>query len=231
MIYGYARISRPTQSIDRQERNIKNFNEEAIIVKEAFTGTTQERPEWLKLCKKLKSGDTIIFDSVSRMSRNADEGFDEYEKLYSKNISLVFIKEPHINTDTYRQAITQELKLTGNEIADEYIKATNRVLMILAKQQIKLAFEQAEKEVQDLHKRTSEGMQTAKLKGKQIGRKKGTTIETKKSVEAKKIILKHSIDFGGTLTDIEVMRMIGGIARNTYYKYKKEIKEDSSGRV
>lgn len=231
MIYGYARISRPTQSIDRQERNIKNFNEEAIIVKEAFTGTTQERPEWLKLCKKLKSGDTIIFDSVSRMSRNADEGFDEYEKLYSKNISLVFIKEPHINTDTYRQAITQELKLTGNEIADEYIKATNRVLMILAKQQIKLAFEQAEKEVQDLHKRTSEGMQTARLKGKQIGRKKGTTIETKKSVEAKKIILKHSIDFGGTLTDIEVMRMIGGIARNTYYKYKKEIKEDSSDRV
>lgn len=227
MVYGYARISRPTQNIERQVRNILERESEAQIIKEAYTGTTQERPEWLKLCKKLKSGDTIIFDSVSRMSRNADEGFKEYEALYDRNISLIFLKEPHINTDTYKQAIAQELKLTGNEIADEYIKATNRVLMILAKQQIKLAFEQAEKEVQDLHKRTSEGIQTAKMNGKQIGRQKGTTIETKKSIAAKKIIIKHSIDFGGTLTDKEVMCMIGGIARNTYYKYKKELKNIS----
>lgn len=225
MVYGYARISRPTQNIERQTRNILEHENKAQIIKEAYTGTTQERPEWLKLCKKLKSGDTIIFDSVSRMSRNAEEGFNEYEKLYKENITLIFLKEPHINTDTYRQAITQELNLTGNEIADEYIKATNRVLMILARQQIKLAFEQAEKEVQDLHKRTSEGIQTAKMNGKQVGRQKGTIIETKKSIAAKKIILKHSIDFGGTLNDKEVMRMVGGIARNTYYKYKKELKK------
>ena len=84
--------------------------------------------------------------------------------------------------------------------------------------------EQAEKEVQDLHKRTSEGLKTARLNGKQVGRQKGTTFQTKKSEKAKQIILKHSIDFGGTLTDKECMQMIGGIARNSYYKYKRELK-------
>lgn len=226
MIYGYARISTSFQSIDRQIRNIKTYNDKAVIFQEAYTGTKQDRPEWLKLKKKLKQNDTVIIDSVSRMSRNAEEGYDDYKYLYNSGINLVFLKEPHINTDTYKQAISNEIELTGNEIADEYIKATNRVLMILAKQQIKLAFEQAQKEVDDLHKRTSEGIQTAKIQGKQIGRKKGAIITTKKNIFAKKIIQQHSIDFGGTLTDKEVMLLIGNISRNTYYKYKKELKED-----
>lgn len=226
MIYGYARISRPSQSIERQIRNIKAFDKEVKIYQEAYTGTKQDRPQWLKLLKDLEPNDTIIFDSVSRMSRNADDGYKEYEELYNKGINLIFLKERHIDTSTYRDALNQQIATTGNEIADAYIEATNKVLMILAKQQIKLAFEQAQKEVDDLHKRTSEGMQTAKLNGKQIGRAKGAVITTKKSVDAKKIIQKHSIDFGGSLTDKEVMQMIGSISRNTFYKYKKELKAE-----
>lgn len=224
--YGYARISRASQSIERQVRNIKDFDNKAKIYQEAYTGTKQDRPQWLKLLKKIEPGDTIIFDSVSRMSRNADDGYKEYEELYNKGINLIFLKERHIDTETYRNAQNQQIATTGNEIADTYIEATNKVLMILAKQQIKLAFEQAQKEVDDLHKRTSEGMKTAKLNGKQIGRAKGTVISTKKSIEAKKIILKHSIDFGGALTDKEVIQMIGNISRNTFYKYKKELKDE-----
>lgn len=226
MVYGYARISKPTQSIDRQNRNIKEFDNTVIIFQETYTGTKQDRPQWLKLLKKLKPGDTIIFDSVSRMSRNADIGYKEYEKLYNKGINLIFLKERHIDTATYRDALNQQIATTGNKIADTYIEATNKVLMILAKQQIKLAFEQSAKEVNDLHKRTAEGMKTAKLNGKQIGRAKGAVITTKKSIESKKIIQKHSIDFGGSLTDKEVMQMIGSISRNTYYKYKKELKTE-----
>ena len=161
------------------------------------------------------------------MSRNADEGFNEYQILYDMGVNLVFIKEPHINTNTFRTALNQQIALTGNEIADEYIKATNNVLMILARQQIKLAFDQAQKEVDDLHKRTTEGIQTAQQKGKQVGRPKGAEITTKKSIEAKRIIERHSIDFGGSLTDKEVIQMIGNVSRNTYYKYKKEIREET----
>lgn len=224
MIFGYARISKKQQNIERQVRNILAFDPNASIIKEAFSGTTQERPEWRKLMKRIKPDDTIIFDSVSRMSRDAEDGFEEYQTLYDAGVRLVFLKEPHINTDTYKNALTQRIEMTGNEIADEYVKATNNVLMILAKQQIKLAFDQAQKEVQDLHDRTSEGIKTAKMNGKQIGRQKGASVTTKKSVEAKALIQRHCKDFGGSLNDKDVMQLIGGISRNTYYKYKRELK-------
>ena len=226
MIYGYARISRPTQNIERQIRNIAEYEPNAKIITEAYTGTTQERPEWCRLLKKLKPDDTIIFDSVSRMSRNAEEGIEEYERLYNEGINLVFLKEHQIDTQTYRSAIHQQIEMTGNEIADEFIKAINNVLMILARKQIYLSFEQAQKEVDDLHKRTSEGIKTAKLKGKQVGRPACASIVSQKSVTAKQIILQHSKDFGGTLNDPEVIKLIGNISRNTYYKYKKDLKEE-----
>ena len=95
--------------------------------------------------------------------------------------------------------------------------------MELAKEQIKLAFDQAEKEVKDLHQRTREGIETARLNGKQIGQKPGATLNVKKKEPMKAEIIRLSKDFKGTNTDKEVMRLTG-LARNTYYKYKREIK-------
>ena len=223
-IYGYCRISRKQQSIERQVRNIKDLYPSAIILEEAFTGTKREgRKEFNKLLAKVKKGDTIVFDSVSRMSRNSEEGFKLYEELYNKGIELIFIKEPHINTTTYKQALTNNIQLTGTAV-DSILKGVNEYLLALAKEQIKLAFIQAEKEVKDLQQRTKEGIETARINGKQIGQVKGTKLTTKKSIEKKEQIIKYSKDFNGTLKDIEVMKLIG-ISRNTYYKYKKEIIE------
>lgn len=224
--YGYCRISTPQQSIDRQERNIKAKYPNAHISKEAYTGTKVEgRKELDRILKVVKAGDTIVFDSVSRMSRNADEGIDLYMSLYEQGVTLIFLKEPHINTDTYRNALQNCIATVGNEIADIYIKATNEVLMILARQQIRQAFEQAEKEVKDLHQRTSEGIQTARLNGKQIGQKQGAKLNVKKKAPAMEQIKKYSKDFDGTLKDTEVMQLVG-LARNTYYKYKAELKTE-----
>lgn len=104
--FGYARISTPQQSIERQIRNILAAYPQSEIIREVFTGTKfQGRREFEKLLKKLNAGDTIIFDSVSRMSRDAEEGFTMYEDLFSKGINLVFLKEPHINTETYKSAL------------------------------------------------------------------------------------------------------------------------------
>lgn len=107
---------------------------------------------------------------------------------------------------------------------DYILEGVNRYLMELAKEQIRLAFEQSEKEVEDLHQRTREGIETARLNGKQIGRRTNSKVVTKKSSAAKEIILKHSRDFYGTLTDAETMRLTA-LSRNTYYKYKRELKE------
>lgn len=222
-IYGYARISTNKQSIERQIRNIKRECPEAVMIQEAYTGTKIDRKEWNRLFKTVKSGDTIIFDSVSRMSRNADEGFEVYQTLYNRGVNLVFIKEPQINTDTYRNALENSIPMTGTAV-DCILAGVNQYLMTLAKEQIRLAFEQAEKEVEHLHQRTREGIQTAKLNGKQIGQPQGAKLTTKKSIAAKEIILKHSKDFGGTLSDGEVM-ILTGLARNTFYKYKRELRK------
>lgn len=222
MIYGYCRISTNKQSIERQVRNIQGIYPNATIVKEIFTGTKIEnRKEFQKLLNKIKKGDTIVFDSVSRMSRNSEEGFQLYEDLYKKGIELEFIKEQHINTTTYKQALNNNIKMTNTSV-DYILEGINKYLLSLAKEQIRIAFEQAEKEVKDLQQRTKEGIETARLNGKQIGQVKGRKLITKKSIEKKELIKKYSKDFQGTLNDIEVIKLIG-ISRNSYYKYKREI--------
>ena len=239
-IYGYCRISTPQQSIDRQERNILAAYQKAIIIKEVYTGTKQDRPEWNKLYKVLKTNDTIVFDSVSRMSRNAKEGFELYEDLYNKQINLVFLKEPHINTSTYKNAMKAQVSMTGDKV-DYILEGVNKYLMVLAKDQIKLAFEQSQKEVDDLRQRTKEGMETARRNGKQIGQKKGNSLNIKKEQPIKEIIKEKSKDFNGSLNDIELMALLSGlkikiksdngkdkeiiakVSRNTYYKYKNSI--------
>ena len=222
--YGYCRISKRKQNIERQIRNIQKAYPNATIVQEAYTGTTINRKAWSKLVAAVKPGDAIIFDSVSRMSRNAEEGYEAYEQLFNRGIELIFLKEPHINTATFKGVLERSIPLTGTNV-DFILEGVNKYLLALAKEQIRLAFEQAEKEVEDLHQRTKEGIETARLNGKQIGLKEGAKLITKKSIGAKKLIEKHSRDFQGTLNDEECMKLIG-LSRNTYYKYKRELRDE-----
>ena len=230
MIYGYCRVSTKHQRITRQITNIQEIYPSATIIKEFFTGTTQNRPLWDKLMKQIKPDDTIVFDSVSIMSRNATEGFKDYKALFELGVHLIFLNEPLINTSVFDSTKSNLLEVsvqTGNSAVDNYFKGNitliNNLLMSLAEEQIKSAFAQSEKEVQDLHTRISQGMRESKRSGKRIGLEKGSTLTTEKSVRCKEIIKKHATDFGGTLSDKEVM-MLCKISRNSYYKYKRELK-------
>ena len=135
---------------------------------------------------------------------------------------MVVLKEPHINTDTYRKALSAKVGLTGDKV-DFILEGVNKYLMELAKEQIRLAFEQAQKEVDDLRQRTVEGMLTAKKNGKQIGQVKEAKLHIQKADKAKEIIMRCSKDFCGTSSDKEVMK-IAGVSVMTYYKYKRELK-------
>ena len=79
----------------------------------------------------------------------------------------------------------------------------------------------------DLHQRTKEGIETARLNGKQIGQPKGGTYETRKAKAAKEIIRRHNKSFGGSLSDAETMQQ-AGISRKSLYKYKKEIRKGTA---
>lgn len=248
-VYGYCRISTSRQNILRQERNILASYPNANIIRETYSGTKvvgreafnklvgslevkciQEHGTEKKIYTlkggKAKKGDKIVFDSVSRMSRDAENGFMFYQALYNSGIELVFLKEPHINTETYKKALANNVQLTGTNV-DFLIEGINKYLLALAEEQIKLAFEQSEKEVKDLQQRTKEGLETARANNKQIGIKKGQKLVTKKSIKAKQDIRKYNKDFEGSLNDTDTITLCK-ISRNSYYKYKKELLEEVS---
>ena len=179
------------------------------------------------------------------MSRNAEEGFSLYMELFSMGVSLVFLKEPHINTESYKKAMEGIISVnitSGHNAADKMINsimdAINEFMQAKVKEDIKLSFERAEEEVVLLHKRISDGMKTIQRaneryritgetdKIKQIGGVSGKKLTTKKSIEKKAEILKHSVDFGGTLNDVDCMKLTG-LSRNTFYKYKRELKAEA----
>jgi len=237
-IYGYARVSTKSQKVERQVENILRYGKDKLkyeddikILREKYTGTTTDRPIFNKLLKRVEKGDTIIFDSVSRMSRNSEEGFDLYKELFTKGVNLIFLKEPHINTSVYAKALGQRVDLGADtELIQEVELFINRILDILAKEQIQIAFDQAEKEVKDIQTRVKEGIKSARKKAEEngeefkIGRPLGSKNERVNVTEIKKKIIKYSKDFDGEEKDKDLMKMLG-ISRNTYYKYKKELKE------
>lgn len=232
MMYAYCRVSTERQSLKRQTENISKAYPEIVgsaYYCDKWTGSTQDRPQWQKLLRKVQSGDTIVFDSVSRMSRDAESGAALYEQLYSAGVTLVFLNEPQCNTEIYRKSAEESIPTTGNEIADIYIEATNKVLMILARRQIAIAFEQAEKERLDICSRVRDGMKAAQIAAaergevKSYGAKRGVKLVTKKSLAVKEIIRQHSKDFDGSLSDVDCMKL-AGCSRNSYYKYKAELK-------
>lgn len=227
--YGYVRVSTIHQKTQRQIDNIKAFASDAIIYEEKQSGKDIEnRVVFRKLLAKVKSGDTIIFDEVSRMSRNANEGYNLYMKLMQQDINLIFLKDRHIDTDEYKRRAQNHIARvsSGNETMDKFI---NGILELVAeferenlKDNIRLAFEQAEQERQFLIKRVIEG----KLKSeKPQGRPPGSpNRKTDKAEHIRKVIWEQSKNFDGKFSDAKIMReYLPGIARNTYYKYKKEL--------
>ncbi len=238
--YGYARVSTQTQRLDRQIKSITEYAGDRKIeriYKEKFTGTRLDRPEFQRLLNVIEPGDTIIFDSVSRMSRTADEGYQLYMELLDNGVELVFINEPHISTEYYKKMQAKKISIatSGKESVDKLIKTVLDAITEFqndeTREKIRVAFEQSQKEVDDLHTRISAGIRATKANNiglpeterKQIGRAFGQQIVTKKSVEAKDKIRKMSKYFDGNMTDQEIIEILQ-ISRNSYYKYKRELK-------
>ena len=151
-----------------------------------------------------------------------------YHELFDRGVELIFLKEPHINSATYKKALQNNIELTGTNV-DYILNGVNRYLLELAREQIRIAFEQSEKEVRDLRQRTREGIETARISGKQIGQKTGAKLNVKKAAQAKAIMRKHCKEFGGSLADTEVIRL-SGVSRKTFYKYKRELRKNVNGK-
>ncbi len=231
-IYGYVRVSTLEQNKERQIQNILREYPEAIIISEEYTGKTMDRPSWNKLCKKLRKGNVVVFDEVSRMSRNAEEGFEVYQELYEKGVELIFLKEPHISTTSYREALKGSISAdvkSGDKDTDDLISgimaALNKFMLAKVQGDIKRAFEQSQAETDLRAQRAGEGIAEAKKHNEelevlypdtykdhpeysQIGREKGDKLQIKKADPIKALIRKYSRDFEGTLSDVELLGVL-----------------------
>ena len=231
--FGYCRVSTKHQSIRRQETEIKGLYPDAVIFSEQWTGTEMDRPEWMKLYKRLRPGDTVIFTELSRLARTAQQGFEVYEDLFTHGVNMVFLHDSNANSDVYRNAMNQQRIdaniTTGSDATDTLIKtvldALQRFTFDIVREQIRHSFNAAESEVTHLHDRVKKGMADKGAGAKIAASRQGRTFETKKEREAKVTIRKHSKDFGGSLNDADCMKLIG-ISRGSFYKYKKALWND-----
>lgn len=237
-VYGYVRVSTKKQSEQMQLDAIHAFSRIDKMYSDKFTGTTSNRDDFIKLVKQvdddIKNGEqvTIIFYSVSRMSRNSSEGIEQYFNWYDRGVNLVFLNERHIDTAVYRKAVNNAISLhiksdkeSANKFLNTMIYAMNELQRDIAKEQIELAFIQAEKEVQDLHKRTSDGMRASGAAAKIRQARTGKTYTTAKELDTRISMLECLKDFGGQ-QNLKRFAEDKGLSRTTVYKYFTAIQED-----
>jgi DNA invertase Pin-like site-specific DNA recombinase len=148
--FGYVRISSKQQNEARQLETMKNQGiDERDIFIDKQSGKDFDRPSYQALKNILRSGDTIVFDSITRMGRNMDDTLVEYRYFVENGINLQFVKEPMLNTDSQQD--------------DVILKAIQQAVLVVLS-----AF--AEKERDEIRTRQAEGIAVAKKNGVKFGR-------------------------------------------------------------
>lgn len=100
MLYGYARVSTAEQSLKRQIKELEARGiDKKNIYKEFATGKDfKDRIEYQKLLDLCSVGDTIVFTSLDRFSRNVKETVKQLEILEKRGLKAIFLKE-NISTE------------------------------------------------------------------------------------------------------------------------------------
>lgn len=148
--FGYVRVSSKQQNEARQMETMSKIGiEERDIFIDKQSGKDFVRPQYQALKSILRKGDTIVFDSITRMGRNMDDTQKEYRYFVKNGINLQFVKEPMLDTDSQQE--------------DVILKAIQQaVLAILS------AF--AQKEREEIKTRQAEGIAAAHKIGVKFGR-------------------------------------------------------------
>ena len=87
MIFGYARVSTPQQSLDEQIEKLRRAGAEKIYY-EKFTGRTNKRPEFQKLKKRLLPGDELIVTRLDRLGRKTSETTKFLDECFKRDITV-----------------------------------------------------------------------------------------------------------------------------------------------
>ena len=151
MDYGYARVSTKEQNEQRQIIVLTQFGllQKCIYV-DKQSGRDFERPQYRRLVRKLKNGDTLVVKSIDRLGRNYEEILEQWRIITKeKAAAIVVLDMPLLDTRKSRD-------LTGTLIADIVLQILSYV---------------AQTEREFIRQRQAEGIATAKSRGVQFGRK------------------------------------------------------------
>lgn len=128
MEYGYIRVSTKEQNEQRQVLVLKEYGiSEKQIFMDKQSGKDFVRPNYKRLMRKLKNGDTLVIKSIDRLGRNYDEILEQWRVITKeKQAVIVVLDMPLLNT-------AQSRDLTGTLIADivlqllSYVAQTERI--------------------------------------------------------------------------------------------------------
>ena len=150
MTYGYIRLSTKEQKEDRQRIALMDVGvPEKNIILDKQSGKDFNRPGYLRLCKKVKPGDTLFIKSIDRLGRNYNEILEQWRYLTKeKHIAIVVLDMPLLDTRKGRD-------LTGELISDIVLQLLSYV---------------AQTEREFIRQRQTEGIAAAKARGVHFGR-------------------------------------------------------------
>ena len=78
-IYGYIRVSTKEQNEDRQRIALANFPvPKDNIFMDKLSGKDFNRPQYRKLMRKLRPGDSMVIKSIDRLGRNYEEILNQW---------------------------------------------------------------------------------------------------------------------------------------------------------
>lgn len=151
MIYGYIRVSKKDQSLQRQLDSIKSYCPDILdsnIFCDKKSGKTFSRDQYLKLKSKVTAGDEIIIHELDRFGRNKEEIKAELKELQAKGVRFRILNIP----------------TTLSSVSDDWMfDMVNNIL-------IEVYSSLAEKERELISSRTREGQKAARRRGKNPGR-------------------------------------------------------------
>ncbi|PDX97003.1 recombinase family protein [Bacillus pseudomycoides] len=198
--FGYVRVSSKDQNEERQIQNMKNLGiEDRDIFIDKESGKNMERENYQMLKRLVRTGDTIAFDSLTRLGRNMNDTLEEFRYYEKHKVNLQFIKEPYINVNYTGES-------TNDVIQSAIQKATLTILSAFA-----------EKERIDIKQRQAEGIALARKQGKRLGR---PPVEiTEEFIDAYKEWKS------GSITAVGAMKKYG-IKRSSFYKLAKQYEEN-----
>ncbi len=194
--FGYVRVSSKDQNKERQIENMKYLGiEDRDIFIDKKSGKNMKRENYQMLKRLARTGDTIVFDSLTRLGRSMNDVLEEFRYFEQQRINLQFIKEPFINVNYNGE--------TANDVIQQAVqKATLTILSAFA-----------EKERNDIKQRQAEGIALAKKKGKHLGRP---------PVQITDQFIQAYRDWqSGKITAVGAMRKYD-IKRSSFYKLVKE---------